>query len=296
MNVGIIGGGAVGLLTAARLTAGEHEVTVYVRRKEQKDRINNNGVFLVPDKKAFPVKVLLVDEMKKEDIILVAVKQYQLAEILPSLHAFPKVPLIFMQNGMGHLAQLNKMNESHTIFIAVVEFGAMKHDDNTVEQTGIGVCKIAPLAIGDTSSNEIERRLASSSFPICIEDDWYRMLTEKLVVNAVINPLTALFQVKNGSLLENEHLLWLARKLCQEACEVLGLSLEQSWERVKRIAFQTKDNHSSMRKDIETGRKTEIEAITGYILEIALCEPVYTAFVYRSIKALEWNAGGLRND
>ncbi|SDL77205.1 2-dehydropantoate 2-reductase [Sediminibacillus halophilus] len=296
MKVGIIGGGAVGLLTAVNLTKGGHQVTVYVRREEQKHEINKGGVSLVPDYKNFPVRALLLEELRKEDIIMIAVKQYHLSDILPRLQSYLNIPLIFLQNGMGHLELLSPLKDSHQMLLGVLEYGALKHDDYTVEQTGKGICRIASLSELSATSNQTIHKLATSSYPINLEEDWYHMLAQKLVVNAVINPLTALFQVKNESLLENEHLLWLAEKLCQEACEVLGLSSGKSWEIVKRIVYQTKENYSSMCKDIEAGRRTEIEAISGYILKKTQCDLVYTSFAYRSIKALEMNAGGLKDD
>ncbi|QTM99325.1 2-dehydropantoate 2-reductase [Sediminibacillus dalangtanensis] len=296
MKVGIIGGGAVGLLTAANLTKGNHQVTVYVRREEQKHEINKGGVSLIPEHRIFPVKALLLEELRQEDVIMIAVKQYQLSEILSSLQSYSNIPLIFLQNGMGHLELLRPLKNSHPVLLAVIEYGALKHDDHTVEQTGKGLCRIASLSEASATSRQIIQKLTASSYPINLEEDWYNMLAQKLVVNAVINPLTALFHVKNESLLKNEHLLWLAGKLCQEACEVLGLSTGESWEMVKRIAYQTKENYSSMCKDIEAGRRTEIDAISGYILEKAQCDLYYTSFAYRSIKALEMNAGGLKDD
>ncbi|WP_026570463.1 MULTISPECIES: 2-dehydropantoate 2-reductase [Sediminibacillus] len=296
MKVGLIGGGAVGLVTAARLTSGGHQVTVYVRREEQKHAINEYGILLLPDTKKFEVSALLLKELREEDVLMIAVKQYQLPEILPILQSHPHVPMIFLQNGMGHLELLKPLEDSHSVFLAVVEYGAMKHDDHTVEHTGEGLCRMASISEPSSTSSRIADRLATPSYPIIVEEDWHDMLAQKLIVNAVINPLTALFRIKNGDLLENGHLLWLAEKLCGETCGVLGLSKEDSWLRIKRIAYQTKENHSSMCKDIEAGRRTEIDAISGYILKKDKCGLDYTSFIYHSIKALEMDTGGWKDD
>src|SRR5690625_3069070 len=99
MNIGVIGGGAVGLLIASYL-ASSHQVTVYVRRKEQMEKINEEGLFLHA-KNLLHVKANIADTIDKEDLILICVKQYHLNDLLPNLRSIDEnTPLIFLQNGM----------------------------------------------------------------------------------------------------------------------------------------------------------------------------------------------------
>lgn len=53
------------------------------------------------------------------------------------------------------------------------------------------------------------------------------------------------------------------------------------------IAKNTGNNMSSMRADILNNRKSEIDSITGYILQHSNAHLPYTSFVYRAILALE---------
>ncbi len=93
---------------------------------------------------------------------------------------------------------------------------------------------------------------------------------EKLAVNLVVNPLTAVLDVPNGALLEPE--LWgTVRDLVLEMHPVLqarGLELkaEDLLQRVRRVLAATAANTSSMRADVRAGRPTEIEEITGVLL------------------------------
>src|SRR5690606_69523 len=94
-------------------------------------------------------------------------------------------------------------------------------------------------------------------------------LAYKLVANAVINPLTAIFQVTNGTLLTNDYLFKLMRNLFHETVRVLELEEQKLWDYVVTICKQTAKNQSSMLRDIQAKRRTEIDAISGYIIERA---------------------------
>src|SRR5699024_11364265 len=96
--------------------------------------------------------------------------------------------------------------------------------------------------------------LNNISFPVRFCSSWKILLKEKLIVNAVINPLTALFNVKNGVILSNKYLYDIAEKLCFEAAESLNLDFEENWHRVQTIAKKTSENISSMLKRSEERR------------------------------------------
>src|SRR5690625_4338907 len=95
MKVGIIGGGSIGLLISSYLCV-EHEVTIYVRRVEQKQKINDHGLYLSGNPTPFPVKALLLDEIEKEDYIIICVKQSQVSTILTKLNKDDQdTPVVF---------------------------------------------------------------------------------------------------------------------------------------------------------------------------------------------------------
>lgn len=96
----------------------------------------------------------------------------------------------------------------------------------------------------------------------------------KFLVNLVINPLTALFRVPNGALL-GQSLRPHAEALLREAWPVLnaeGLGLDEACAGVHvfGIARATASNRSSMLQDVCAGRKTELDAITGAFLQLAI--------------------------
>src|SRR5690625_50946 len=289
MKIGIIGGGSIGLLLSSYL-CDQHNVTLYVRRQEQKKVLNEKGLFLSDMDAPFSIHTLLLNEIEEADCFIVCVKQHQLIEILPYLKKVNnRVPLLFLQNGMGHLEKIRDLQND--LYVGVVEHGALKEFDNHVNHTGKGKIKIAVYRGNSETVATLTKKLNQTLFPVEASTDWKELLTKKLIVNAVINPITTIFNVPNKEILTNSYIYNLAEKLCYEAAMVLHLDYNTQLERVKKIAHQTGENISSMLTDIKKGRQTEIDAISGYLIQKSNCEIPYTFFVYNSVKAIEFMNG-----
>lgn len=298
MKIGIIGGGAIGLLYAFQLSDA-FPVTIYVNRIEQLKQLKQFGISMLDEKKRdFAVQQWKEDTTPGEDVIVVAVKQYALQSILPSLGKCTKEQtILFLQNGMSHLELLEKINQP-SILLGVVEHGVKKNNDYSIDWTGKGRTKVASYhsSFGSYPTNFVNswvERLGES-FSIEISDDYQSMMTEKLMVNAVINPLTAIYHVKNGDLTKNPYF----KKTMAILFEEINFLVEEEkrnkiWEHICIICERTSENWSSMERDITEGRQTEIETILGYIRKMAnqrgKSVPV-TEFIYQSVKGLEENA------
>lgn len=125
-------------------------------------------------------------------------------------------------------------------------------------------------------------------------------MRRKLVVNAVINPLTALLDCRNGDLFEHDQARELLGQICDEASNVLMAQMAadtESWmedlqtdgvdtstvqapvfpealtssalqTEVLRVAAVTRQNISSMLGDVRRGRSTEIDFLNGYLVDL----------------------------
>lgn len=289
MKIGVLGGGSIGLLVAKYLCE-NHDVTVYVRRSQQKQKLNDHGLFLSSLLTPSRVSALLTTEMNDEECIIICVKQPELSSVLPLLSSFNKnTPIIFLQNGMGHINLIQDVVQP--VYMGIVTHGALRNSDHIVTHTGKGIIKLANFSGTDEDLAIIVQKLNNGTFPFQIETNWQKVLAEKLVINAVINPLTAIFEVPNGDIIRNVHLMHLAKELCREACSILQLDFLVQWNHVQTVATNTKENISSMWKDIKNNRKTENEAISGYLVEKSNSSIPYTTFVYNSMKALEVKKG-----
>jgi 2-dehydropantoate 2-reductase len=120
-----------------------------------------------------------------------------------------------------------------------------------------------------------------------------------LVINASINPLTAILNFPNGDLLTSPTARILMGLIANEAARVsfkMGVKLPylDPVLVVESVAQNTARNISSMLKDILRGGPTEIDAINGAIVHLgeAVDAPVqYNRSMWLLVKAMEANAG-----
>jgi len=99
-------------------------------------------------------------------------------------------------------------------------------------------------------------------------------LWHKLAINCAINPLTAVHGCVNGELAEQPGLAAQVAGLCREISQVsYAAGYTATAQRIAQTAMDviraTASNQSSMLQDVEAGRQTEINYITGYLLKVA---------------------------
>jgi 2-dehydropantoate 2-reductase len=298
MKIGIIGGGSIGLLYAYYLSE-QQSVCLYVRSKEQMEQLQAEGLFLERDGEKYQrfLHVQLYSEWRgDEDITLIAVKQYHLLGLMELLYTYSRSnkALLFLQNGMGHLKYLDRIEGE--IYVGTVEHGAMRTNLNSVVHTGKGLTTIALYQNSDSKFQKCSQLINDERFPFIIEAEYEKVLLKKLVVNAVINPLTAILQVKNGELIHNSYYYQLVKMIFIEIEQSLQLKNKtQYFENVVLVCKKTAHNHSSMLCDLEEGRTTEVDAILGYILEKAAEREINTPIIetfYQAVKGKECQVEG----
>lgn len=304
MNIAIIGGGSIGLLLGGYLSKCNVNVTIYTRSVEQAETIQKKGVtiFTEEEEERYIVRAtpLRDTELSCHDFIFIAVKQYHLKQIIPLLMKVDKLNnVIFLQNGMGHLKALNQLKQrAKNVLVGIVEHGAMKLSHHKVRYTGVGELKLGYFKTEGDEESELFEKLAKSGFRTGVYQDWYELMEKKLVVNALINPLTTIYKVENGKLLTIPYYASVMQRLFIEISKVIPVTLED-WKNIHVVCAKTKQNRSSMLRDIECNRPTEIDSILGYVLELAKQKkqllPI-TELLYDSIKGMEFTNRGERND
>lgn len=299
MKIGIIGGGSIGLLLAHYLMM-QHEVHVYVRSNKQMEKLVTEGLFFERENNLInePISVSLFSDWNaKEELTIVAVKQYQLAAVIEKVKSkvtSENCTMLFLQNGMGHLKLLNELY-NQTIIVGTVGHGALKIKENHVIHTGNGLINLA-LYQGKNES-ELTELLAKPirNFPFVLQENYNEMLVQKLIVNAVINPLTAVLNVNNGMLLKNPHYYYLFKQFFNEVSTILNIiDKEKTFQYLEDISRKTAINRSSMLKDLDEQRPTEIDAILGFVLEEARKKQLNAPFsenFYYLIKGKEHERG-----
>ncbi|MGE7997160.1 ketopantoate reductase family protein [Lysinibacillus sp. NPDC093190] len=274
MDIAIIGAGAVGQLTASFLAESGMSVTLVTRTQGQVDelnekyltRVNVDGTKTI-QKIASTTKLV---ELSQQDLIVIAVKYGQLQELYEQLSALPStVSLLFMQNGLAHFDEALRLPQKNIAFCSV-SFGAQMINQSTVQHRGVGVCKIA-IERGNSDAFNDLLQVRNSLYPVELVANAEQMLFEKAVFNCLINPLTAILQVKNGELVTNKQAFLLMQTIYRELTDAYeGIEQAIPLFKVIDLCEKTANNTSSMLADRIQGRKSEIDTIVGVILEKAL--------------------------
>lgn len=299
MNIGIIGAGSIGLLFSSILSK-YHKITLYTRTSEQSEQLNNVGIVFEQEgvRRIIKIHAENVSNIHNgHDLFIIAVKQYHIKQLIPSLQKLnSKIPLLFLQNGMGHLNHLEDLS-NETILLGVVEHGALKESLTSVRHTGKGLTKIAKYKDLANKLDQVIHALHQENFPVIKSYHYKDMLISKLVINAVINPLTALLNVQNGELVTNPYYFKLVHSVFHEICLVLEISGEkrnQYFQSIVQVCERTSANISSMLKDVRLNRETEIEGIVGYLINEAKrnnTSVYHLQFLYHSIKGKKIQRG-----
>jgi 2-dehydropantoate 2-reductase len=117
----------------------------------------------------------------------------------------------------------------------------------------------------------LQKMLLDAQLRVEIVGDANMLVWGKLVINASINPLTALLAVPNGALIEKPGARLVMEALARETAGVaaaLGIHLPFSdpVSTVLDVARRTATNRSSMFQDVKRGAPTEIDAICGAVV------------------------------
>ncbi|OES43705.1 ketopantoate reductase family protein [Domibacillus iocasae] len=264
MNIHIIGGGAIGLFFASQWSR-HHHVTVQTRTCEQRERLEMDGIRVIENNQESVYLIKTAEYTPAEtDLVVVAVKQYHLNEVLKELPDAGS--LLFIQNGLSHLEKIQHLLHPN-IYAASVTHGIAKIDGRTVQVNGRGTTKMACVK---GENERISHVLETPGFSFQWEPDVYEMLVGKMAANAVINPLTALLNVRNGELVENSEYCAAVETLCAEFAAVFPYQTKEAvTQSVFAVCRKTALNESSMLSDMKAGRMTELNAIVGVLLNEA---------------------------
>ena len=275
-NMLIVGTGALATLFAARLAQAGYQITMLGSWKEGLDALHKDGARLVDAdgiERRFEVRA--IDDPSKCGWIkhaLVLVKAWQTVHVADQLkECLAEDGLaVTLQNGLGNRETLVQRLGLGRVALGTTTTGATLLGPGLVRAGGEGTISIEEhRALGP-----IEAALKSAKFNVNIVEDAQSLIWGKLVINAAINPLTALLRVPNGKLLERPSAREMMGKLASEAAQVaeaegIHLPFSDPVAAAEEVALKTAANHSSMLQDILRSAPTEIDAICGAVVNIA---------------------------
>jgi 2-dehydropantoate 2-reductase len=263
-----LGAGAIGSAVGALLSK-ENDVTL-IGNKAHVDAVNSNGLVVLGDvNQTFHLPAdTQIREIPQKTLIFLTTKAYDSESAMRDVSNLLKedTVVLVLQNGLGNeeivkRAVNGKAKVLRGITTMAGEFfkaGEVRHwKGETFVEDGASSVEIADLLKGCGLKTSICKNIR--------EKIWC-----KVVVNSVVNPLTAIFRVRNREI-GTQTLAPVRHQIVKECINVgnaEGMTFPQDLEKSIEEEIAGYMNFSSMCQDLTKGNKTEIDFLNGKIVEL----------------------------
>ncbi|QSG08567.1 ketopantoate reductase family protein [Halapricum desulfuricans] len=271
MRVVVFGAGSLGSLIGG-LLADEHDVTL-IGREPHVRAVRDHGLEITGEIETTSYPGAATAVSGPAELAIVTVKSYDTPEAARALQALDTDVVLSLQNGLGNEEALDEALAA-TVLAGTCTYGARLIEPGVVRCTGAGEVTLGARSGGRSEAAErVGNAVRRAGIDATVATDMPRRLWEKLAINAGINAVTALARVENGALGDgpaND----VATRAVRETAHVAranGIDLpdERATAALDTVVETTAANRSSMYQDLEAGRRTEIDAINGAVLERA---------------------------
>jgi 2-dehydropantoate 2-reductase len=272
----VVGAGALGSLFGGKLSAAGRSVVFLQRCAEKARIIDENGLRLLTEggEQTLRIPAYTKKDLPRNlafDFVLIMTKAYDTETAIEDARPwFGEGTLaLTLQNGIGPVEIISSAIGENRVLAGTTSEGALLHEMGLVEHTGKGETVLAPVSeVNRPAAERIASVLNGAGFRTKDGDDVRSILWGKTLINAVINPITALTGLRNGEIVQfdwAERLVERITRECAGIVEAMGVTLpyDDPLAKVYEVAENTARNRSSMLQDVEKGRKTEAEYISG---------------------------------
>ena len=296
-SVLVVGGGAIGGITAAKLTGEVRRVVVLDSHLEHVERLREPGLTFEESGAEHTVALDAVSSLAELDgefdFALVAVKSpYHRAALEPLAAAGIVDAFVSLGNGLIQ-DRMAALVGAGRLLSCIVEWGATNLGPGRLVRD-----TIAPMVVGELDGSERERTrlLARCLEPVGevrVTRNLRGQIWSKLLVNSTFTGLSAISGLRYGAVAEHPDGRTAAYATWAEGVAVgnaEGLVLEAVYgvqpqalvdrddaalSRVMEIAGNTKP---SMLQDLEQGRETEVDVINGGVAQRGSKHAIGTPF------------------
>lgn len=300
MKIALVGAGAVGayfIWGFDKADPKEKEFTV-IAEGDRRDRLAAEGIRV--NKVTYHPAVKSPEEAGPQDLVIVAVKGNTLSDavkLLPPLMG-EKTAVVSMLNGGDSedviASVVGREHVLHSIILIASRRanGEVVFDteyDTTIYYGAVDIPdgKILLETVRNAFSDTPIKAIESSDI---MYDVW-----SKYAKNICNNLPQAILGIPAALYTRSEHGLFLAKKLWAEVrtlARIRGIELP---EEVGIYPCADSSRYSTL-QDIDAGRRTEVDSLCGYLLDLAAENKVdvpYIEYTYHAIKALEEKNDGV---
>lgn len=278
MRITVLGAGAMGALFGGYLS--QHNDVWLVEVDEQKvQKIREDGIRILENDKTVtfhPGVVSDTKELEPMDLMIIFVKSMFTRNALETnRHLIGRDTYVMtLQNGAGHDAVIREfVPEDHIII------GTTKHNSSIIEpgyvaHGGGGESTIGLIGGSSDRLQSIADNFSSCGFETYVSDSVKEAIWNKLFINTSASVMTGILQTRLGFLADSGYGWELVRKLIREAVEVANMGgmhfqLEDVEQAVHNLLENAHGGYTSIYADIHNGVRTEVDTISGSVVEEA---------------------------
>ena len=300
MKIAVLGAGAMGSLFSGYLSR-HNDVSVIDVNPVMVEAINKNGVRIREKDGSTtlgrPKAYINASELGAQDLVIVFVKaMFTISALEGNKNLIgPHTYLMTLQNGAGHESKLLKFADRQHVIIGSTQHNSSVIEPGYVNHGGSGVSSIGLLDGGCEAIQPISENLSACGFECHTEENVQKQVWKKMFTNTAASSLTGLFQVPLGFIHTDPNANFLMRQLCTEAVTVanslgLGFDLDEVTRDVDAVCINAPQGYTSIYADIRDGHRSEVDTISGSVVEAAHDQGIsvpYHEFVVKAIHALE---------
>ncbi|KAL8794780.1 MAG: hypothetical protein Q9195_002734 [Heterodermia aff. obscurata] len=286
------------------------EVALPVEKSVAGEKIGENDTTLDASRDAIENEAILSNAKQGKDFLsttsddqdfisnlIVSLNPKNMKALSGIAHRLTKESVILLvQNGMGSIENINEKifpdpQTRPTYIIGVISHGVKRVKAYSIVRAGHGIIALGvlprveprPAHSISTSARYLLQTitrtpvLAAAAFELT---DILQYQLERLAVNCVIHPLTAVMDCTNGELLHNPYITRMMRLVLAEISLVVrSLPELQDVPNIQRrfdpgqleyyvnnVVGKTFQDESSMLHDVRAGRPTELDYLNGWVI------------------------------
>lgn len=276
MKILIVGAGGVGGYFGAHLARAGLDIT-YLLRAKRKAMIDTHGLRVESPQGAFTVqpKTIVAEDVQPHyDLILIAVKSYDLDEVMRPLQDVlgQGVVLPFL-NGLDHLDKLDRLLGKERVMAGVAHIAATITPEGAVRQ----LTDLHRLTVG--ARHPRHQELASAFIKLCegapfeslLTENIEQMLWDKWAFLAALAGMTTLCRGSVGDIVETPYGRGATIQMYEECCRVArasgyAISAEASVRALEILTAKGSSFTASMLRDLLNGQPTEHDHILGAMI------------------------------
>ncbi len=290
----IAGIGAMGSLLAGRFCSAKFAVNLVLKNTQQLAIYQQSPLTLIDDQSisTYHPDAIDIEHLNNEPIhyLLCCVKAYDVTTLLLRLkHRLNENSIIIlMHNGLGVLDEIKQQRPELRIISGVNTLGAYLEKPFTVRSFLNGKLYLGSAAGQFTPAeiNTVCNAFKEAQLPYQWEENIHAFIWEKFAQNCCINLFTALYTCKNGDLLLQIKLL---KKMAGEVSQVLnahGIAMSETelFQKVIQLIQITANNYSSMYKDVQNNKPTELAYLNQQLIALAQQKAVDIPFNVELLK------------